>query len=231
MPRKPRFGRIFRRKYNGQESGPWWIEYYIQGHQERESAKSDRFGDAERLLKHRLMDIETGSYSPLEKKITVATLLDGLLAEYEANEKSIIWARNVDGHLRPFFGWMKASRVETRDIQKYVSQRRRAGVKNSTIARELALLRRAFNLGREETPPLITRAPNFPKLKEPPARKGFFEYEEFTALRAELPEHLRPSHHVCLLHRVPQRRDPDAVLGTGRFRGPSGSSGTGYNQE
>jgi integrase len=34
--------------------------------------------------------------------------------------------------------------------------------------------------------------PIFPKLEEPAPRKGFFEHDEFPALREELPEHLRP---------------------------------------
>ncbi len=33
--------------------------------------------------------------------------------------------------------------------------------------------------------------PRIEHLKEPPARRGFFEFEMFTKLRAELPEYLR----------------------------------------
>lgn len=33
-------------------------------------------------------------------------------------------------------------------------------------------LRRAFNLGKEETPPLVNRVPRIPTLDEPPARKA-----------------------------------------------------------
>ena len=54
------------------------------------------------------------------------------------------------------------------------------------------MLRCAFNLAREQTPPRVGRTPNFPKLSEPSPRAGFFEHEEYLALRAELPDDLRP---------------------------------------
>lgn len=61
----------------------------------------------------------------------------------------------------------------------------------STIKNELALLRRAFNLAWKQTPPRIARVPIFPKLKEGPPRSGFFEHDEFLAMRTELPAHLK----------------------------------------
>ena len=73
-------------------------------------------------------------------------------------------------------------------------RRRRRLVKGSTINREFALLHRAFILGAKQKPALVvrTKIPDFPFLPEPPARKGFFEYEEFVVQRSELPEPLRP---------------------------------------
>ena len=192
MPRKPRFGRIYRRKYNGQESPVWWIEFYANNRQIRESSKSTRYSDAERLLRQRVSEIETGLYAPQAKRVTVATLLNALLLDYETNEKSISWANYVDGHLRPFFGYMLASRIETRHLQRYLLERRKHGIVNKTAKNELGFLRRVFNLARQQTPPLIARVPIFPTIKESPPRSGFFEHDEFLAMRAELPEHLKP---------------------------------------
>ncbi len=176
----------------GLESGPWWIEFYVNNRQIRESSKSTRYGDAERVLRQRVSEIETGLYAPQAKRVTVATLLDALLLDYETNEKSVSWAKYVDGHLRPFFGHMLASRVETRHLQRYLLKRRKDGIVNKTAKNELGFLRRAFNLARQQTPPLIARAPIFPTIKESPPRSGFFEHDEFLVLRVELPEHLKP---------------------------------------
>ena len=139
-----------------------------------------------------MAEIETGSYAPAARRITVATLLDALLLDYETNGKSISLARYIDGHLRPYCGHLLASRLETGHLQRYVLKRRKAGISNKTIKNELGLLRRAFNLAREQAPPLIALVPVFPKIKAGPPRKGFFEHPEFIALRSELPEHLRP---------------------------------------
>ena len=197
MPRKPRFGRIYQPKVTRPdgtkaEVKTWWIAYYDRGHQVRESAKSRKYTDAEALLKKRVAEIETGTFAPQTKRVTVADLLDAVLLDYETNNKTISWARYVDGHLRPVFGKMPAARVETTHLQRYIVERRKDGVTDSTIKNELALLRRAFNLGRRQSPPRVARTPIFPKLKSGPPRKGFFEHDEFVAMRQELPEHLRP---------------------------------------
>ncbi len=49
-----------------------------------------------------------------------------------------------------------------------------------------------FNLATEMTPPKVARVPYIPMLRESNVRKGFFEHEEYTALRRELPSYLRP---------------------------------------
>jgi integrase len=70
------------------------------------------------------------------------------------------------------------------------TNRQADGASSGTINRELALLRRMFNLAMEDG--MRRTAQHFPMLKEAPPRKGFFEYGEFQRLRRELPEYLRP---------------------------------------
>jgi integrase len=67
--------------------------------------------------------------------------------------------------------------------------RRNEGSANGTINRELAALKRIFNLARTSTPPKVRDVPAFPHLKESPPRKGFVEdrqYEKLTAGSGEL---------------------------------------------
>ncbi len=193
MPRKPQFGSIYQPvKKGGVKTAVWWIRYYVNGVQRYESSKSRRYTDAENLLKQRQAEIQTGEYAgPVAEKIKIAELLDDLIEDFETNGKSVEWVKHVDKHLRPFFGNLRASRLTTDQIREYIKQRRAEGIQNSTINRELNRLKRALNLGRMSTPPKVKRLPVFPRLEEPAPRKGFFEHEEFLALREELPEHLR----------------------------------------
>jgi len=196
--RGPRFGRIFRRKWKKADGSvgelpTFWIEFYQNGKQRRESSHSEKRSDAEALLKRRQGEMGLGTLaSTAIGKVTTANLLDLLLADYELNGKSLSWAKYVDGHLRPALGKIRASMVGTEVINRYVSERRREDIANSTINRELSLLRRAFNLGFRAEPRLVQSVPRIPRFAEKNVRKGFFEYDDFVRLRNELPEHLRP---------------------------------------
>lgn len=126
-------------------------------------------------------------------KLLVAALLDDLVKDYRINGKSVDWCEMVVRvHLRPHFGAIRASRVTTPAARDYIDKRQKEGAANATINREISLLRRAFYLGFESTPPIVARVPKFPRLEENNVRKGFFEDEQYRALLAELPEYLKP---------------------------------------
>jgi integrase len=147
--------------------------------------------DAEAYLTGMLRDRDLGVVVPT--KATVGVLLDELLADYRINRKRLDWARIVvEKHLRPFFGKLPIERVGTATITEYIASRQQAGRSNSTVNRELALLRRAFNLGRIASPPKVVRVPHIPSFQENNVRKGFFEHDEFLAMRRALPEEIRP---------------------------------------
>lgn len=80
------------------------------------------------------------------------------------------------------------ARVGTTAVQQYTAKRQSEGTANATINHELALLKRAFNLGRISTPPKVARVPYIPMLKEDNVRKGFFEHDAFLKIRAAMPE-------------------------------------------
>lgn len=96
----------------------------------------------------------------------------------------------VKKHLTPFFTGRKAHQITTADVQTYIQNRLSAGASNAEINRELAALKRMYNLAlRAEK---IAKKPYIPKLEEDNARQGFFEPWEFEAVLAQLPEYLRP---------------------------------------
>ena len=60
---------------------------------------------------------------------------------------------------------------------------------NATVNRDLALLRRAFDLFHDSTPRKVARVPNIPELEENNVRKGFFEHSDFLKMGEALPAH------------------------------------------
>jgi integrase len=87
---------------------------------------------------------------------------------------------------------MKVVEVNTSRIKQLIEKRREEGFSNASINRELAALKRAFNLAARCTPPKVAQVPYIPMLKENNVRKGFLEYEDFVALRDALPYYLKP---------------------------------------
>ena len=49
-----------------------------------------------------------------------------------------------------------------------------------------------FNLACQITPPKVTNVPYIPHLQENKPRQGYFEHNEYIALRGELPSYLKP---------------------------------------
>jgi hypothetical protein len=67
---------------------------------------------------------------------------------------------------------------------------------NATINRELAALKRMFNLGIQAEK--IDRKSHIAMLQEDNVQRGFFEYAQFVALRDALPDYFKRSSNICL---------------------------------
>lgn len=197
---RPTFGSIYQRTKKQPDGAiktlsPWWIKYRRNGQVFRESSHSDNSDDAERLLKRRVGEIVTGKFTGLgPERIRMAELFADVVEDYQQrdNDTLLDLKGRLKNHLSPFFGHIRAAEFSTHHIKRYLTERRTAGAKNSTINRELAIIRRAFHLAAECDPPKVGRIPHMQLLKENNTRSGFLEYEEYRALRNELPPYIRP---------------------------------------
>jgi integrase len=122
----------------------------------------------------------------VKNSYTVRDLMESVFLDYQNSGK-----RSLDDakerwklHLEPTFGNVRASRVTTDMLQKYVADRDGEKASVASVNRELALLRRAFNLGKRSTPPKIAFVPHFPLRKERNTRTGFLEDAAFDRLAA-----------------------------------------------
>ena len=114
----------------------------------------------------------------------IQTLLDALVQDYEINGKDVTWCRFKTDKLASFFGNIRIDAINKNLIDSYTKKRLAEGV-NATVNRELALLRRSFNLADAPFPKISL-------LEENNVRKNFLTDEEFNRLVASAPEHLKP---------------------------------------
>jgi integrase len=197
-------GSIFKPKYrakNGEvrESRIWWIKYYKYGRPLRETSESEKRGVAERLLRRRLGEIEAGLAAPqaAARKLRYENLRETLLFDYKSNNRKSLLKR-TDGteyicglpDLDKFFVKSRVADIETPRIREFIDKRREDGAPNATINRSLALLRRMFNLAKEDG--RLRFIPHFPMLKENNVRKGFLVHDQYTLVRDALPDYLKP---------------------------------------
>jgi integrase len=164
-----------------------WCQYYLHGKRVRESTKTDNKRKALSHLNKRLQEVAAGTCNPEADKVKVAELMGTKLQHdringYKATEDADArWTL----HLEPFVGKLKASQVTTPLLQKYVEHRQTEKAANATINRELALLRAAFYLASESTPPRVTLVPKFPMLEERNTRTGFLTDAQYNKLTEE----------------------------------------------
>jgi integrase len=80
-------------------------------------------------------------------KITVDELFDDLLAStpHDATRKNYEYV--LTSHLRPFFGHRLTSNVTLSDCQAYRAHRRKQGITDTTINRDLSKVSKAFKIG------------------------------------------------------------------------------------
>ena len=148
--------------------------------------------DAEAYLNGSLRDKDLGVFAA-PSKIMMSELFDDLLRDYRTNNKSAGWAEmTVEKHLRPSFDNVRAAKLTSDLINRFIEEKLEIGLAHATVNRSLSLLRRSLTLGRRATPPKVLGTLFIPKLTENKPRSGFFEHDEFVAMRQELPDYLRP---------------------------------------
>jgi integrase len=175
------------------QSKTWQVRWYdSRGKRHEESSGSTRKGDAERLLKLREGAVAKGEPITAEMgRLRVEAALADVVRDYRINGKRTAAdvERRIRLYLEPHFAGRRMASVTTADVRTYSSARLDAGAAPATVNRELAVLKRAFRLAEQAG--TVLHRPHIPMLDENNVRQGFFERDEFEAVREHLPEHLR----------------------------------------
>jgi integrase len=208
-------GSVFRKAGRG----IWMIRYYRNGRPIEESSHTDNRKKAGKVLRSRETDLDRGlPLSPTVGRIPFGEAAADMVADYQTNQKRSLGdlKGRITNHLQPFFGEHRLLvTITTPDIRRYIAHRQAETVivrqaywitdadgtareipaecrpvQNSTINRELTILKRIFTLAMQAGK--ILHRPHVPLLTERNIRTGFFEVEQFLAVRAHLPAELRP---------------------------------------
>lgn len=170
----------------------WYIRYYRAGKRYEENTKTAKKTEAEKLLRLREGDIAKGlPITPQASRTTFDAAAIDIENEYKANgRKSLDALQRRLKTLRAYFGGRKLAGITSADVITYVTQRQTASAANATINRELAALKRLFTLARRAGK--VMQAPYIAMLKEQNVRTGFFEVDQFEAVRKHLPAAAQP---------------------------------------
>ena len=189
-------GRVFKPMYRNKKgkwkkSAIWWIAYFHNCREERESSGSRKKSDARCLLRDRLAGSTTGTLvTGQAQRLNFNNLKEKLLQDYRNNgRRSIDRVERAIHYLEQYFGECRASEITDEAIERYINRRLDInGVAKASVNYELAMLKRMFTLSRKSLPV----RPHFPRLHLNNVRTGFFEESDFQAFLAHIDEDLQP---------------------------------------
>jgi len=174
-----------------QRSSIYWCKYYVNGRAIRESTETTNYEAAKGVLKRKEAAAASGApVIPRVDRIRYDELATDLRTHYETTGRRDL--EEADGrlaHLKAFFTGRRAATIGPADATAYVARRQGEGAANATINRELAVLIRMLRLGYEHGK--VLRLPVIRKLKEAGARQGFFERDQYLAVRKRLASDLQ----------------------------------------
>jgi len=169
----------------------WWVKYYEGGRPVRESTGTDKEQEARRILKAREGRVAVGLPAlPRVDRIRYEEIAADLREHYRTTgSRDLVEAEKRLKHLAAFFRGIRVAGIGGAEATAYVAQRQRQGAANGTVNRELGVLTKMLRLAYEHRK--LLRLPVIRKLKEAPPREGFFEREQFVAVRRQLAEDLQ----------------------------------------
>ena len=187
-------GSLYKQKSrDGTRGRIWWVKYYVNGRPVRESTGTEMETEAKRFLKEREGRAAEGQ--PIVHRvdrIRYEELAHDLRQHYEATGTRDLreFSYRVK-HLDRFFAGYRAASIGQPEVNKYITARRKEGAVDSTIRRELGTVTKMLRLAFKNRK--LLRPPMLEKPKEGPPREGFFEREQYEAVR----RHLAPDLQVA----------------------------------
>ena len=117
-----------------------YIRFYVGGQQKFEAVGSPNREEAQRLLNLRLGQIEDGTAAPSDSKKLTYDHMKAMYVNSKPSRGNYEGLRNLDA----FFGGRLATKITSESIAAFIAYRRKAGISDPTIKRNLTPLRAMF---------------------------------------------------------------------------------------
>jgi len=161
----------------------WWIAYSWRGHLHQESAKSADKKVALKLLRKRIKEVEKPRFvdPAKEQRYTLPDMKEVIRLDYvRRKNRSFESVEYAFKHLEEGFKFHRVIDITDEKITAYGDNRLSSGAERASVNRELAYLRRGFNLMLEQK--MISSVPTIKLYQGENIRKGFIDIAEFNVL-------------------------------------------------
>lgn len=179
-----------------QRGSVWWIDVSADGRRVRQSTGSTKHRDAVKLLKQRTAEIQDGRFQPDSDRLTFDGL-EKMIRDHYTPKRSLERVEIALKHLRKHLGLYRAKAITFDRLTAYRNARLEEGAAPATVKYELATLRKGLTIA--ERSGKLLRRPPMPEITVNNVRTGFFEADEFKAVKAELPTELQGVVEVAYL--------------------------------
>jgi integrase len=179
--------------YKRKDSPYWWMWYYVSdGSIKRKSTKTKNKRNALKIAKAKEAELVRSKGLPDAETVTLKDLVQEVLNDYRMNrKKSGDKVVQRSKNLYDYFGEeKKIIQIHENEIDKYINKRMDSGIRPSTINRELAVLKRGFNLLIQKKK--FGDTPHIRTLQENNIRTDFFEHWEYLKLLEVASPHIKP---------------------------------------
>ncbi len=160
-----------------------YIRYYVNGKQVQEATGTASHEEAQKLLNIRLGNAEQGAVMPSDsKKLTYEHIRDAYITAKPSRA-------NYNGlqHLDAFFGGRLVSKITSDTIDAFMAKRRRDGITDPTIRRNLVPLRAMLRLAAKKGKLGFRDVPHFEMPDDSEPAGEYIEPEMFSKILDALP--------------------------------------------
>jgi integrase len=169
----------------------WWANISVNGRRIRLTTECTKRPDAEKWAKAKEGKLVGGEPTlPRADRVkydeAAADLRSYYVTSGARDPKEAGWRL---ARLDRYFTGRRLAAIGPADSTVYAQARQGQGASNATINRELAVLGRMLRLAHENNK--LLRLPMLRKLEEAAPRSGFFEADQYEAVRRRLPEDAR----------------------------------------